>query len=85
MVNKYDVYFVSGVSCLVVFGLTKTTHSLMCKLNILENNIANIKSRLEDLELFKLKVYNNEMVPGRRAWDEIDIDVELDDEEDIVD
>lgn len=85
MLNKYDVYFVSGISCLVVFGLTKRTYSLMSRINILENNISNIKSRLEDLELFKLKIYNNEVIPGRRAWDEIDIDIDMDDEEDMID
>ena len=82
MVNKYDVYFLSGVSCLMVFSLTKTTYSLINKISNLETNVENLKSRLDDLELFKLRIYNNEIIPGRRAWDEIDIDI---DEEDIVD
>lgn len=82
MVNKYDVYFLSGVSCLMVFSLTKTTYSLMNKISVLETNIENLKSRLDDLELFKLRIYNNEIIPGRRAWDDIDIDI---DEEDMVD
>ena len=84
MITKYDVYFISGVSCLVVFGLTKTTYSMMNRLEILETNISNLKERLEDIELFKLKIYNNEIIPGRRAWDEIDMDLELE-EDDMVD
>ena len=46
------------------------------KIEILENNLSNIKERLNDLELFKLRVYNQEIVPGRRAWDELEIDLE---------
>ena len=62
--------------------MTKTTYSLINKISVLETNVENLKSRLDDLELFKLRIYNNEIIPGRRAWDDIDIDI---DEEDMVD
>tara|TARA_Y100000593_G_C4235792_1_gene299473 strand:+ start:643 stop:810 length:168 start_codon:yes stop_codon:yes gene_type:complete len=50
------------------------------KIELLETKLEAVKDRINDLELFKLKVYNNEAVPGRRAWDEIDIEFEEDEE-----
>ena len=59
-----------------VFILTRKTFEINTKIEILENNLSNIKERLNDLELFKLRVYNQEIVPGRRAWDDLEIDLE---------
>ena len=53
----------------------------MGRLQVLENNLSSLKERINDLELFKLKVYNHEVVPGRRAWDDFDIDIDMDEEE----
>lgn len=80
MKQTVDFYIGTFVSCAVVFSLTKTVYSMLNKIDILETKIETIKERLNDLELFKLKVYNNEAIPGRRAWDEIDIEFEEEDD-----
>ena len=71
-----EFLIVTAFSCFLVFNLTKNTYSLLGKLQVLENNLSSLKERINDLELFKLKVYNHEIVPGRRAWDDFDIDME---------
>tara|TARA_R110000851_G_scaffold128537_1_gene261026 strand:+ start:939 stop:1190 length:252 start_codon:yes stop_codon:yes gene_type:complete len=76
-----EYIFLTTLSCYFVFNLTRTSYSLMNRINILENKLESIKERLSDLELFKLRVYNQEIVPGRRAWEDIDIDIDLEDEE----
>ena len=78
-----EYLFLTTLSCFVVFNLTRSSYSLMGRIEILENKLESIKERLSDLELFKLRVYNQEIVPGRRAWEDIDIDIDL--EEDEVD
>jgi hypothetical protein len=78
MNEQINIAAFSFFSCYLVFSLTKKTYILLNKLELLETNLGNIKERLNDLELFKLKVYNQEIVPGRRAWDEIDIDIDMD-------
>jgi len=83
MKQTVDFYVTTFVSCAIVFGVTRASYSMLNRLDLLENRIETIKERLNDLELFKLKVYNNEAVPGRRAWDEIDI--EFDEEEEDLD
>lgn len=80
--DKADFYLVTGFSMFLVFNLTKNTYSMMNRLELLECNMANLKERISDLELFKLKIYNNEIIPGRRAWDDIDIDMDIDEEVD---
>ena len=82
MKQTVDFYLGTFISCAVVFSLTRTTFTVLNKIELLETRLETIKERLNDLELFKLKVYNNEAVPGRRAWDEIDIEF---DEEDEID
>ena len=82
MKQTIDFYLGTFISCAVVFSLTRTTFTVLNKIDLLETRLETIKERLNDLELFKLKVYNNEAVPGRRAWDEIDIEF---DEEDEID
>ena len=82
MKQTVDFYLGTFISCAVVFSLTRTTFTVLNKIDLLETRLETIKERLNDLELFKLKVYNNEAVPGRRAWDEIDIEF---DEEDEID
>ena len=73
MKQTIDFYVGTFVSCVVVFSLTRTTFTVLNKIELLETKLEAIKDRINDLELFKLKVYNNEAVPGRRAWDEADI------------
>lgn len=80
MKQTVDFYVGTFVSCAIVFSLTKTTFAVLNKIDLLETKLEAIKERINDLELFKLKVYNNEAVPGRRAWDEIDIEFEEDEE-----
>ena len=76
-----EFLIVTVFSCFLVFNLIKNTYSLMGRLQVLENNLSSLKERINDLELFKLKVYNHEVVPGRRAWDDFDIDIDMDEEE----
>ena len=57
---------------------SKSLYSINCKVNLLEHKIITIKEKISDLEIFKAKVYNNEVIPGRRVWDEIDIDEDED-------
>ena len=71
---------VTFFACSIVFTLTRNTYSTLNKISLVENDITNIKDRINDLELFKLKIYNNEIVPGRRAWDEF-----LEEEDDELD
>ena len=80
MNHTVDFYLGTFISCAVVFSLTRTTFKMFNKLDLLETKLESIKERINDLELFKLKVYNNEAVPGRRAWDEIDIEFEEEEE-----
>ena len=69
-------------ACSIVFCLTRNTYSILNRIALQENDIVNIKERINDLELFKLKIYNNEIVPGRRAWDEF---LEEEDEDEEID
>ena len=54
--ERKDIY----LSCIFIgfltFSATKNYMILKNKINLLENNLSNIKERLSDLELFKLKV-----------------------------
>ena len=52
----------------VTFKLTQTHYLLKNKVSLLEEQISTTKERLGDLELFKLKVYSNDITIGRRAW-----------------
>ena len=80
---RKDFYIASFVTGFFVFNLTRTTYTLFNKIDILENKIESITERLRDLELFKIKVYNNEAVPGRRAWDDFELDIDIDEEDEI--
>ena len=70
-------FFVGGA---LVFKVTKHNYILEKRLELLENNLRNLKERTSDLELFKLKCYSNEINVGRRAWDE---DLFEEEEEDL--
>ncbi len=54
----------------LIHNLTKNHYTTENRINLLENNIVNIKEKLADLELFKLKIYTNEISMGRRTWEE---------------
>ncbi len=82
--DRKELYIlVAGVSFLT-FSLTRNYYIIKSKVTLLENNLTNIKERLSDLELFKLKVYNNEISIGRRAWEddmedeEVNLDIDID-------
>ena len=74
--DRKELYVGLAFVGLLTYNLTKNHYILKHKISLLENNLTNIKERLSDLELFKLKVYNNDISVGRRVWDD-----ELDDEE----
>ena len=74
--DRKELYIVAAAATFLTFSLTKNYYILKTRISLLENNLTNIKERLSDLELFKLKVYNNEISVGRRVWDD-----EMDDEE----
>lgn len=80
MYQEAKIFTCTFLSCLIAFNFTQKTFFLINRVELLENNLNNLKERLNDLELFKLKVYNNEIVPGRRAWDEFDVDMEFEEE-----
>ncbi len=74
--DRKELYIIAAATTFLTFSLTKNYYILKTRISLLENNLTNIKERLSDLELFKLKVYNNEISVGRRVWDD-----EMDDEE----
>jgi len=74
-------YFSLLLGTYVVFKTTKNNYVLENRINLLENNIQNLKERLSDLELFKLKCYSNEINIGRRAWDQDITDDFVDDDD----
>ena len=61
----------------LVSSLFREYYSLAGRVTVLENKLETVKEKISDLELFKLKVYSNDVVLGRRAWDEIDIDIDM--------
>ena len=72
----YCTFFFGAV---VIFKATKHNYILEKRIELLENNLNNLRERTADLELFKLKCYSNEINVGRRAWDdELDLEVESD-------
>jgi len=74
--DRKELYAGIMIFSFLTFNLTSNYYSLKNKISLLENNLSNIKERLSDLELFKLKTYNNEISIGRRVWDD-----DMDDEE----
>jgi|TARA_R110002126_G_scaffold83481_2_gene203719 hypothetical protein len=74
--DKREIYAGFVIIGLLTYNLTKNHYILKNRISLLENNTANLKERLSDLELFKLKVYNNEISIGRRVWED-----DMDDEE----
>lgn len=79
MEHHYQFLGTVFVTSFVVFNITKSIYVLNNRINLIENKITNIKEKISDLELFKAKVYNNEVIPGRRMWDQIVSDEEDDD------
>lgn len=81
--DKREIYTGFVIIGLLTYNLTKNHYILKNRLSLLENNMANLKERLSDLELFKLKVYNNEISIGRRVWEgdiddeEVNLDLDL--------
>jgi hypothetical protein len=62
----------------LIYNLTKNYYSSENRINLIENNIINMKEKVADLELFKLKIYTNEISMGRRTWEEDVMDSEDD-------
>ena len=60
----------------LVSTLFREYYSLGCRVSVMENKLEMMREKISDLELFKLKVYSNDVVLGRRAWDDIDDDDE---------
>ena len=52
--DRKDVYLSFIFIGVLTFSATKNYMILKNKINLLENNLSNIKERLSDLELFKL-------------------------------
>jgi|TARA_R110000772_G_scaffold28372_3_gene71539 hypothetical protein len=73
--DRRELYAGIMIASLITYNLTSNYCSLKNKISLLENNLSNIKERLSDLELFKLKTYNNEISIGKRVWDD-DMDEE---------
>lgn len=80
--DRRELYAGIIIASLLTYNLTSNYYSLKNKISLLENNLSNIKERLSDLELFKLKTYNNEISIGKRVWDddmeEEEINLDLD-------
>jgi uncharacterized protein (DUF342 family) len=80
--DRRELYAGIMIASLITYNLTSNYYSLKNKISLLENNLSNIKERLSDLELFKLKTYNNEISIGKRVWDddmeEEEINLDLD-------
>jgi len=80
--DRKELYAGIAIASILTYNLTSNYYTLKNRISLLENNLSNIKERLSDLELFKLKTYNNEISIGRRVWDddmeeeEINIDLE---------
>ena len=72
MRNTLEIAIPGICGVYLISSLFREYYLLKSKVTILENNLANVKEKIADLELFKLKVYSNDVVLGRRAWDEID-------------
>ena len=78
--RELNFYCLGIVSSYIIYKFTRDNCLLENRLNLLENNINNIKERIADLELFKLKTYNNEVSIGRRVWENL----EDEDEDDLI-
>jgi len=73
--KRLENIFFLGAGCFLFFKMTKYCVSLDYKLKDLDTKFLCMKERLEDLELFKLKVYQKEISLGSRAWSEEDEDL----------
>ena len=78
MDKRLEIYGSIFLTSFIFFNITKSIYSINYKVNLLEHKIITIKEKISDLEIFKAKVYNNEVIPGRRVWDELDIDEDED-------
>ena len=80
--DRKEIYLSCIVVGIVTYTVTRNHMVLKNRISLLENNLSNIKERLSDLELFKLKTYNNEISIGKRVWDddmeEEEINLDLD-------
>ena len=80
MAYRYEILGSVFATSFIVFNVTKHLYNMDHKLNLLDQQILSIKEKISDLELFKAKVYNNEVIPGRRLWDQFGSEDEDDDE-----
>jgi len=80
MRNVLEVAVPSIFGLYLVSSFFREYYSLGCRVSVLESKLESVKEKISDLELFKLKVYSNDVVLGRRAWD--DIEEEDEDDED---
>lgn len=81
--DRKEIYLSCIVVGIVTCTVTRNHMVLKNRISLLENNLSNIKERLSDLELFKLKVYNNDISVGKRVWEddyeeEVSLDLDLD-------
>ena len=69
-------YFLGLIGGYIIYRITRNNYMIENKLNLLENEINNLKERTADLELFKLKTYSNEVNLSRRIWDSVSDEME---------
>ena len=80
MKGSLEILVPGFLGVFLISSVFKEYYSLSSKISILEVKIDSLKEKVSDLELFKLKVYSNDVVLGRRAWDEIDDDEDEDED-----
>ncbi len=79
--NLHSARHPDWIMLMVVFNQnTGTSNKLSFYWSFNLNQRRSIKEKISDLELFKAKVYNNEVIPGRRLWDQFGSDEEEEDE-----
>ena len=79
MRNVLEVFIPGVTGFYLLTSLFQNYYSMRSRIVILEKQVELVKEKISDLELFKLKVYSNDIMLGRRAWDD---DEEEEEEED---
>ena len=80
MKGSLEILVPGFLGVFLISSVFREYYSLSSKISTLEVKIDSLKEKVSDLELFKLKVYSNDVVLGRRAWDEIDEDEDEDED-----
>ena len=80
MLNRLEVSIYTVVGSVIIFSATKTILTLENKISQMETKLECLREKVSDLELFKLKVYSNDITIGRRVWDD---DLEEDEDSEI--